>query len=695
MPSVFFGIIAAMKKRIINIIALLALTFALPGLLGGCLGSILQKPRVTGTGPATTTGGGTVSTPSQAEETMFQDAERAQRAGDLDTAARKYQEFLKVYPTSRNAASALASVGQIAEKQGDKEKAADAYWTLFSRHSGSKLADEAGVRLANLSVELGRYSQAQQVLAELLASEKNPEAKARLRILLAKSYLGAGNRGQALDMYQKALAETSDPTDRSEAELGMKAAVQSMTMDELSQAQTQFGKEFPGGYISYALAYRLYEAGKTDEAKDQLEYFISTFPDHELAKDAEQFKQAIADQQKPPKMQIAEGFALAAPTQGPTQEQPVISETPAGEYRTMDVACLLPLSQSNASKYGKQVLSGLQLAFKTYQSQTPGFKSKLVVMDTQGQTGKTGELLDQIAGQGNILAAVGPLLKGTAAYAGPRAEQAQVPLLTITQAEGVPQMGPHIFRLFLTPKAQAEAVARYAIQVLGMTRLAVLHPNDTYGKAMLGYFRAEVQRMGGQITAVDGYDPKGTEFSANIQRLAGVGKAVKRVGAGRKVQVDFEAVFLPDSYRAVAMIAPQFAYHDIMTIRFLGTSLWDTPNLLSTTARYVQGCVIPTAFFAESQAPAVVDFVEKYRAETGDATAVPNQFVAYGYDAGMLLLTLMDKGHISSRDDLVSALNGMGPFPGTTGRFTFDNEGEYRSEPTLITVDGTEFKALQ
>jgi branched-chain amino acid transport system substrate-binding protein len=683
----------AMKKRIINIIALLALTFALPCLLGGCLGSIFPKRQVTGTRPVSTPG--SPQMPSQAEATMFQEAEQAQRAGQLDTAARKYEEFLKVYPNSRNASSALASLGQIHEKQGNKEKAADAYWELYSKYGGSPLAEEAGVRLAGLSVELGRYTQAQQVLAELLASETNPEEKARLRLLLAKSYLGNGNRGQALDLYKKALDETADSTDRAEAQLGMKAAVQTMPLEELPQAQTQFGSEFPGGYVSYALAYRLYEAGKVDEAKDQLEYFITNFPDHEMSKDAEKFKQAIADQQSPPKMQIAEGFSLAAATQGPGPDQPVMPEGPVGEYRTMDVACLLPLSQSNASKYGKRVLTGLQMAFKTYQAQTPGFKSNLVVLDTQGQTGIAADQLDQVSGRGNILAVVGPLLSKTALYTAPRADQAGMPMLTITQKTGVPQMGRHVFRLFLTPKAQAEAVARYAIQVLGMTRLAILHPNDAYGNTMRDFFRNEVQRMGGQIVAVDGYDPKGTEFSANIQKLAGVGKAVRKVGAGRKVQVEFEAVFLPDSYRAVAMIAPQFAYHDIMTHRFLGTSLWHTPRILSTTARYVQNCVIPTAFFPESESSTVVKFVEAYRAETGDATSFPDQFTAYGYDAGMLLLNLMDKGHISSREDLVSALENMGPYPGVTGRFTFDGEGEYRSEPTLITVEGTEFKALQ
>ena len=141
------------------------------------------------------------------------------------------------------------------------------------------------------------------------------------------------------------------------------------------------------------------------------------------------------------------------------------------------------------------------------------------------------------------------------------------------------------------------------------------------------------------------------------------------------------------------MIAPQFAYHDITTIRLLGTSLWHTPRLLSTAGRYTQKSVIPTPFFAGSPDPEAQRLVEAYRQAEADEAAEPSAYTAYGYDAGRLLLTMMDREHVSNREGLVESLKHMGPFPGVTGRFTFDDNGDYQSEPILVTVEGNRVPA--
>ena len=198
------------------------------------------------------------------------------------------------------------------------------------------------------------------------------------------------------------------------------------------------------------------------------------------------------------------------------------------------------------------------------------------------------------------------------------------------------------------------------------------------------------------MAGVQGYNPAATDFSGPIRKLAGVGKVNRRVEAGKQADVTFEAVFLPDSYRAVAMIAPQFAYHDITSIRLLGTSLWYTPNLLQSAARYTQRAVFPVAFYPHSDRPEIKAFVDGYRSEVGDQNAYPSRYEAYGFDACLLLLALMDRHHIATREALVHSLANLSEgFPGVTGRFTFSPEGEYIVEPTLLTIEGSEFKPVQ
>lgn len=683
-----------MKTHKRHQIAGFILLFAGLLMCSGCFEGLIPKKRVK-TGSSGTAQQTTTTAPTSSEKTMLREAEKAQSANRNQEALNKYSAFLEKYPNSTRADSALAAMGQIHENLNQTESAIDTYSELLRKYPQSRYAPEVSHRLSVLLINAGRYDSAADLITKMLNRTTKADKKARLRILLGRAYLGKGNNGQAMDLFRRAYKGTDDPTDREEAANGMKAVIAAMSLDELPQAQTEFGRDFPGGYVSYVLAYRLFEKGRMEEARDQLDFFTNQFAGHDLSMDAQKLRQAFDGEIEPPALTIGKGFGAPKAVEGVVSETEIKPVGPVGDYKSMDIACILPLSGTKRAKYGKRVLKGMELALKYYQAQTPGFKSNLVILDSKGDAATASQLVEQAAANGKVLAAVGPLLSSEAVKAAPKAEELSLPIITITQKTGIPEAGPHVFRLFLTPKAQAEAVAKYAIQILGFSQFAILHPNDTYGKAMRDYFTAEVNSLGGSIVNIEGYDSKSRDFSGNIQRLAGVGKALRRVGAGRKVKVGFEAVFLPDSYRAVAMIAPQFAYHDITTIRFLGTSLWHTPPLLSTVARYTQRCVIPTAYFPVEDRPENQRFLEIYRESVGDSTAEPGQFEAYGFDSTMLLLAMMDRARVSGRDDLVKALNNMDPFSGVTGRFSFSPEGEYQTEPTLITVEGTEFKPIQ
>lgn len=674
-------------------ITLLTIVFLGLFIFSGCVGDLLKKKKVGVPQP------GDYQKPQAGQEGLseadfLRRAEKAHRDGDKEEALAKYKAFLAGFPNSNRADSVLAAIGQIYESLGRNSEAIDAYQRLLLEHPQSRFSKEAGYRLAPLLINEGQYDEASRVIGNLLSKNPGKIEEARLRILLGRAQLGNGARSQALDIFLNAYNQTDDPVDKDEALKGVKASIAYMTIDELGQAQTEYSRDFPGGYVSYALAYKLFEKGETDKAKAHLDFFTENFSGHELVKDAFLLNAAIEGKGEAPKLTLADDF-------GPIKKAEITELTsleptgPVPDYNAMDVACVLPLSDSSRTKYGQKVLAGLQLAFKTYKASTPGFKANLVVYDTKGDPAASARLVEEAAQKEKVLGIVGPLLSNEAVEAAPKAQSLSMPLITLTQKDGIPETGDYIYRIFLTPKAQAETVARYTVQVLGLTRLAILHPEDNYGRLMRDYFKAEAQRLGATIVNVVGYDPKASEFSGPIRQLAGVGKALKSVGAGRKVNVNFEAVFLPDTTKAVAMIAPQFAYHDIMTHRLLGTSLWHTNHLLSTTARYTQRAVIPTPFFSGNENPSVQKFVSDYRAETGDSTAEPGQFEAYGYDAGMLLLTLMDRYHVSTREALKTALDELKPFPGVTSRFNFDQNGEYVCEPTLLTVEGAEFKMIQ
>ncbi|MDR1486569.1 MAG: penicillin-binding protein activator, partial [Deltaproteobacteria bacterium] len=311
-------------------------------------------------------------------------------------------------------------------------------------------------------------------------------------------------------------------------------------------------------------------------------------------------------------------------------------------------------------------------------------------IDTRGDPGEVVKQVYEIAANPSVLAVVGPLTSRESLAAAQTADSTGVPLIAISQRLGLTQERPSVFRIFLTPKHQAQAVARYAVRKLGLARFGVLYPNDLYGQAMLSFFQNEVQLLGGQVSVADNYDPSAKNWGEAVTRLTG-GHSIRRASSSYQAPVDFEALYMPDGSAAINQILPLIAFNDITKMVYLGTPLWVTDDLARSSGRYLTQSVIPLAFSELSERPESVAFLNAYAAAYGKT---PDQFAAYGYDAGMALMTVFSRG-AGTRAEVIKALSALGPFPGATGPFSFDGQGDYQLEPTLLTVDGTSFKILE
>jgi ABC-type branched-subunit amino acid transport system substrate-binding protein len=149
--------------------------------------------------------------------------------------------------------------------------------------------------------------------------------------------------------------------------------------------------------------------------------------------------------------------------------------------------------------------------------------------------------------------------------------------------------------------------------------------------------------------------------------------------------IDFDAVFIPDTYQRVAMIAPQLAFHDVLGVRLIGTRLWHSPKLIEMAKNYIQGAVFSSGFAVESENPKVLGFVTDYKNNFGET---PKILAANGYDTICLLKTIFAEDNLRTRDNLREALLEAPVFEGVTGSFSFDAEGEALKTPLLLTISG-------
>ncbi|HYQ61218.1 MAG TPA: penicillin-binding protein activator [Desulfatiglandales bacterium] len=369
------------------------------------------------------------------------------------------------------------------------------------------------------------------------------------------------------------------------------------------------------------------------------------------------------------------------------------------------IGCLLPLSGSFAL-YGQEVLNGVQLALARITEQ--GSSIQLIVKDTRGSAEEAASLVKELATAHKVISVIGPLASRSALSAAKKAQEIGVPIITLTQREGITAEGDMVFQNFLTPAVEVDRLVHKATQQMGLSRFAILYPDTHYGRTLMNLFWDKVEESGGSITAVESYKPEETDFAVEIKKMVGLyyprpeptaeALAEKKAffsqmgvdlvsSAEKEVEplIDFDAVFIPDNAQKVSLIAPQFPFHKVFRVRFLGTSLWQSPELVEQAAEYLQGAVFPSGFSVQSDSAAVKQFVALYR-KTYETE--PGILAAAGYDTLMFLNHVLVKQAPKTRQDLQRAMRASKDFTGISGKMVFNDRREVIKTPALYSIRG-------
>ncbi len=354
---------------------------------------------------------------------------------------------------------------------------------------------------------------------------------------------------------------------------------------------------------------------------------------------------------------------------------------PAADY---PVGCILPLSGRNAA-YGNGALDAVLLATGVFNA-AKATPIRLLIEDSQSEPAVAGAAVAKLAGAG-VTCILGPLGSQEALEAAKEAQRLKVPILTLTQREGITGIGDYVFRNFLTAAMQIRAVVQYAQAELGLRRFAILSPDDPYGQEMARLFREEVVRKGGEVRKEKSYKTDQTDFGEEIHALAGivpVSPDAEGPGALQpKPNPGFEALFIPDSALRVGMIVSQLAYYDITGIRLLGTSGWGSPELLKTDPERLQGAVFVDGFFPNSFRPEVNAFIESFYLSYGRE---PDAMEALVYDAAAMAVRLIVEGRGGTREAFRQGLMQVKGYQGVTGRTSFSPSRDAEKELFILTV---------
>jgi ABC-type branched-subunit amino acid transport system substrate-binding protein len=678
------------------------------------------------------------------------------------TAAKEALEaFLIAYPKSSLGDNALEELARLEFLDGGREAAIDHLRQAVVQFPQGDRTHAIGLRLALWESDRGNDVAARGWLAGVDSSHLTPGERRfyyRLRVSMAQNDVARlieMSKLRAATAEELAPEAADDSSDRAPLSAGLTALdreidtlLLGLSGEDLLRAIPSLGVQVPAARVRLVLSWRALVGGDLELATFWLE-------------DAGGYAMTPADSERMRSLAVRLGSGDGE-TDGlflPTFREAAARPWPALEGLELRVGVVLPLTGRYAS-FGDEVLRGLLLAAGAFnrelplpevvptepdplaeflderippESRDPGAKIappparppgparggiQLVVRDSGGSPERAAAAVRELAADAKVLAIVGPIFSAESEAAAQAAEEAQIPLLTLSNRMELGAERDYVFRLRMTPDDEIDRLVEYAMDEVGAQTFAILYPMSRYGRGMRSRYWEAVVDRGGKVVAAAGYEPDATDFKAPIRGMVGFdlitrnervalrerSRALRR---GRRLEpeaaaqlkeilytqlgpeaeplppvVDFDALFIPDGHDKIQLIAPQLAFHEVEGVQLLGSSDWNDPELIEIGRDHVTGALISTPFYAGSDFEIVRNFVTSYRESFGSE---PDEFSASAFDALNIVLTqaaLKYDSRLAVRDGILRIYG----FPGVSGVTSILPDGNARKRPFLLKV---------
>ena len=623
----------------------------------------------------------------------FAEAENYWIEKKYEEALAAYDLYLMVEPKGERVRDALTRKATIYYTTNQYEKALPLFLDVVEDYPVERRA-EIHLLTAKTYFHLKKYPESRLSALRWLEIYTYYPGREEVFFLLGQTLKELDNKPRAFYWCFKVLESSSVKAEEKESiRLQLLDLIYQATEDELIQ-MASYAEESDLMYpIYYRLTLFYFVSGRLEKARETVLNVVSLPPEKEWAIKAQEMLQMIDERL---------------------------------EVRPNVIGCLLPLSGPFAL-YGQEVLNGLELGFDIFQENDEGLSSmELVIRDTEGDPETAIEALNELAVKEKVLVTIGPLISKVAEGVVEKAQELGMPIITLSQSDAITKKGEMVFQNCLNPEDQLRSLVNKVMGEMGLMRFAILYPANSYGKYFMNKLWDKVESNGGMITAVESYDPKSTDFAEEIKKMVGlfyprpeptieeeeenkkedteqlevkteepeeeaeVKKEEQDVEEEPEPIVDFDAVFIPDSYERAGLIASQLAYHDVLGVTLLGTDLWSSPKLIDIAGRYAHGAIFPSGFFSGSGYIGVDSFVDQYKKSFGQE---PQFLAAIGYDTIRVVKDILkEKGNnIDTRENFRSALAGNNYFDSVTGLMFFDDERRAKRDPLLLTVSGRKF----
>lgn len=365
------------------------------------------------------------------------------------------------------------------------------------------------------------------------------------------------------------------------------------------------------------------------------------------------------------------GFATAAIS--------ILAGTGCGRNNEQEISVGAYLSLSGSdSTFGTDTRDGIELAVEETNAAggVKGKKVRVIYEDDKSTTQEASQKVRQLIDRDKVVAILGEVASSRSLAGGLIANTSHVPMVTPSStAVEVTQGRDWVFRTCFTDDQQGAVVARFVKNELKKNKMGVFYAaQDTYSSGLARSFREEFKKLGGEIIVDKGYQKGETNFRTYLSEL----KAKNP-----------DAIFVPNYYNEMVLIARQAKEVGISGESFVGGDGWDSSNLVDGAGAELEG-----AYFTNHYAPDVPwenskKFLAAFRAKYKHD---PTSLSAQGYDSARLLFDAIGRASEVKPEAIRKALAETKDFKGATGTMTMDKDRNANKPIVVVQIKDKKFK---
>lgn len=355
------------------------------------------------------------------------------------------------------------------------------------------------------------------------------------------------------------------------------------------------------------------------------------------------------------------------------------SGTSAGKGNLV-IAMVNPLSGDSAT-YGVSHKNGIELAREEI-NKAGGIKGQQIEIlfhDDAGDPKQAAAGAQKFADQKNVMAIVGSCLSSNTLAMVPITDKAKLPHSVVSSSTPkLSGMSKYFFRMAVQDAQVGILMGDLIAKKLGAKKVAILYPNNDYGKGLTAAIEDTLKQHGVTIVSNQAYLATDKDYSALLTGIKAQG---------------VDALAVAGTYTDGGLITKQ-ARELGLTIPIVGGTGFYSPKFVEIAGKAAEGAIFLGAFVASNPDPAVQSFVKKYKEKYN---MEPDTFAALGYDQMYVLAEAMkkaaEKGAIT-RENIRDAM-AQTNYKGITGTVTFNDQGDWVRPYLYITVKDGKFVLYQ